>query len=64
MIALAGLIVFRTTNIKNIVALDIVSVFSIFAVASILSLILGILLHGAVELPMIKRGSRWAERIR
>lgn len=64
MIALAGLIVFRSTNIKNIVGLNIASVFSIFAVASVLSLILGILLHGAIELPMIKRGSRWADRIR
>ncbi len=64
MIALAGLIVFRTTNIKNIVALDIGSVFSIFVVASLLSLLMGILLHRAIELPMIKRGSLWADRIR
>jgi len=61
MIALAGLAIFQTTKIQTIQTLTIYDVFKIFTLASVLSLLLGIVLHTLIEKPLIKKGYRWVD---
>jgi peptidoglycan/LPS O-acetylase OafA/YrhL len=56
MVALAGLAIFQTTKIKEIQNLAIDDVFKIFVLASIFSLLLGIILHIFIERPLIEKG--------
>lgn len=62
MIAIAGIVVFGTTNMKQVRMLSLSEVFLIFVLASFLSLLLGIFLHVRVEKPFIAMGDRLVKR--
>jgi peptidoglycan/LPS O-acetylase OafA/YrhL len=62
MIALAGLTVFQTTQIKTLGPIEVWHVFAIAGIASIYSLILGTLLHIYIEVPCMRLGYGWARR--
>lgn len=64
MIAIAGILVFGTTNIKAVRMLSLGEVFLIFILASLLSVLLGIFLHVRVERPFIALGDRIVKRIK
>jgi peptidoglycan/LPS O-acetylase OafA/YrhL len=64
MIAVAGIMVFGTTNIKAMRMLNFAEVILIFIIASALTLVLGLFLHANIEKPLIARGQRIANRNR
>jgi peptidoglycan/LPS O-acetylase OafA/YrhL len=64
MIAIAGIIVFGTTNMKNVRLLSLQEVGLVFLLASFFSLILGSVLHIYVEKPMIEKGNKIADHFK
>jgi peptidoglycan/LPS O-acetylase OafA/YrhL len=62
MIAVAGIIVFGTTNIKAMRMLNFAEVLLIFGIASVLTLVLGLFLHVNIEKRFIARGQSIANR--
>lgn len=62
MIALAGITVFQTTQVKTLGPIQVWHVLAIAATASIYSLILGTGLHIYIEVPWMRLGYRWAKR--
>lgn len=55
-IAVAAIMVFGTTNVKDIVSVGFFQGFSLFVLASVLTLLFSIPLHIYIERPLIERG--------
>ena len=62
MIALAGVTVFMTTDIRRIGTISVHQVFLIWAVASVYSLAFASVLHIWIEAPLMRMGYLWAGR--
>ena len=63
MIIIAGYLVIQKDANNQVAMLSLGEVFLIFLISSVLSLILGMLLHFTIELPMIRRGKALAKRM-
>jgi peptidoglycan/LPS O-acetylase OafA/YrhL len=61
-VAIAAVIVFGTTNVKDIVTVGFFQGFSLFVLASVLTLIFSIPLHIYIERPFIERGRAKSNR--